>query len=165
MAKYKKRYDDRYQIAVAIGYNSDGKIKRKLVYGKTQKEVQEKANELRMQHSMGIKIDTDITVSDWADTWLRTYKSGVGYNTIHMYSFIVENYIKANLGHIKLKDLKTAHLQKIVNENSTKTRTMKQFKLTINQILEQALINDIIIKNPAKGISLPIANKENEKEH
>ena len=56
----KKRADGRYQLSVMIGYKDDGTPKRKLVYGNTQKETQEKANALRIQHSMGIDIDSDI---------------------------------------------------------------------------------------------------------
>ena len=159
----KKRPDGRYQLSVMIGYSADGKPKRKLVYGKTQREVKEKANELRLQHSMGIELDNDITVGEWAETWLRTYKSGVEYNTIKMYRFIVENYVKKNLGTMKLRDIKTAHLQKIINDNSDKSWICKKFRLTVTQILEQATINDLIIKNPAKGIILPSFTNRSKK--
>jgi len=159
----KKRTDGRYQLSIQIGYTDEGKPKRKLVYGATQREVKEKANELRMQHSMGLEIDNDITISEWAEAWLKTYKSGVEYQTYEMYRKVVKNYITKYLGDMKLKDVKTAHLQKIVNDNSHKQRTMKIFNITINQIMEQASINDLIIKNPAKGIKLPVNQESTSK--
>ena len=153
----KKRSDGRYQLSIMIGYGDDGKPKRKLVYGRTQKEVREKANELRMQHSMGIEIDNNITVAEWAETWLKTYKTGVEYKTHQMYSDSLRLYIVNPLGRLKLRDVKTAHLQKIANDNSHKTKTIKNFKMTASQMFEQAVLNDLILKNPAKGIVLPVS--------
>ena len=162
-AKYKKRADGRYQLSVMVGYNPDGKPKRKLVYGKTQAEVRDKANELRMLHNMGIELDNDITVADWAETWLNTYKSGVAYRTRKMYDDTIKKYIAGKLGHIKLRDLKAAHLQRIINENNDKPRSMEIFKLTTKQLLDVAMINDLIIKNPASGISLPTKKPSSSK--
>lgn len=159
----KKRTDGRYQISLMIGYNDNGTPKRKVVYGKTQKEVTNKANELRMLHNMGVMIDSNIILGEWAGTWLKTYKSDVEYKTYQMYSAIVKNYIITQLGSMKLSDIKTAHLQKIVNENKHKAHTVRQFKLTISQIMEQAIVNDLIIKNPAKGLVLPVLETKRPK--
>ena len=158
-----KRPDGYYQLSVAIGFGDDGKPKRKVVYGKTQKDVQEKANTLRMQHNMGIEIDNNISVAEWAKTWLEMYKSGVQYNTLRMYTDIANNYIIKPLGGMRLKDVKLAHLQNIVNKNRDKSWVVKKFKLTVTQIFEQAMINDIIVKNPAKGIKLPVLYKKQTK--
>jgi len=159
----KRRADGRYQLSVMVGYGADGKPKRKLVYGKTQKEVKDKASDLRMQCNMGIELDNDITLGEWAEIWLRTYKSGVEYNTVRMYSYITDNYVKKTLGHVKLKDVKTAHLQKIINDNSQKSWVCKKFRLTATQMLEQAAINDLIVRNPARGIVLPAFTKQSQK--
>ena len=155
----KKRPDGRYQLSVMVGYRDNGKPKRKIVYGKTQKEVNEKANELRAQANMGIKIDSNITVSEWASTWLKTYKGGVEYNTWKMYDITIRNMIDPYLGDIKLKELKTAHMQKVVNDNAQKLRSLEIFKITMHQILEQAILNDLTVKNPTKGLKLPTKNK------
>lgn len=162
-AKMKKRPDGRYQISVMVGYNADGSPKRKLVYGRTQTEVQAKANDLRMQHNMGLALDSDITVAEWADAWLRTYKSGVEYNTLKMYSFIAAKYVKEPLGGMKLRDVKTAHLQRIVNESADKHWIVTKFRLTVRQMFGQALNNDLIPKNPASGITLPINQQQSRK--
>ena len=159
----KKRKDGRYQLSVMIGYNPDGKPKRKVVYGNTQKEVKDKAYELRMLHNMGIELDSDITVAEWAVTWFSTYKTGVSYNTRLMYQRVIDTYILPNLGHYKLKDIKAAHLQKIANEHSKKGRTMEIFKLTLSQMFAQAVINDILVKNPVDGLRLPNVVKKHEK--
>lgn len=151
----KKRSDGRYQLSVMIGYKEDGYPKRKVVYGRTQREVLDKANDIRKQHYMGLLIDNKVTVIEWAEIWLYTYKSGLSYNTQRIYQGIIDTYINPNLGDFKLADVKTAHLQKIVNDNADKTRTTELFKLTISQMFNQAIINDLLVKNPALGINLP----------
>ena len=158
-----KRADGRYQLSIMIGFNDNGTPKRKVVYGKTQKEVNAKASDLRVKHSMGLNIGCDITLGEWANVWLDTYKSGLEYNTKRMYADIVRIYIVKPLGCLKLKDVKTAHLQNIVNENSSKGRTVKLFKQTITQIFNQAIINDLVLKNPALGVKLPNIVVKNEK--
>jgi len=87
---------------------------------------------------MGLVIDSDITLGEWAKTWLETYKTGVEYKTLMMYENIVKNYIIKFIGHVKLKDVRATHLQKVVNDNADKTRTVKIFKQTIIQIFNQA---------------------------
>jgi len=162
--KYKKRADGRYCTHVKIGVDSDGKSQRKTVYAKTIRELEEKAAELRRQVGIGAVVDSgNTTLGEWADLWLRTYKAGVEYNTLQMYKFTVENYVKAYLGNIKLKDVKTMHLQQVINENQDKPETLRKFRLTIVQIFEQAIINDMVVKNPAKGIKLPPVRKSTKR--
>ena len=153
--KYTKRADGRYCTHVVIGTKSDGSRHRKTVYAKTIRELEEKAAELRRQVGAGEAIGSEITVSEWVDTWLSIYKTGVEYNTTKMYELITNNYIKKTIGFMRLKDVKTLHLQKIINENQQKSWIVKKFKITINQIFEQAIINDMLSKNPARGIKLP----------
>jgi len=159
----KKRPDGRYQISALIGRNDNGSPKRKVVYGNTQREVKEKANDLRTKYNMGLDIDSNITVGEWDLQWLKVYKCGLEYKTLEMYNSIVKNYIVKPIGNIRLNKLKTIHIQNIVNENSDKSWIVKKFKLTINQILEQAVINDIIFRNPAIGVKLPPLEKKHTK--
>jgi len=159
----KKRADGRYQLSIMVGYNENGTPKRKLVYGKTQKEVTEKAADLRVKQSRGLVINDTLTVSEWADIWLDTYKTGIAYNTKKMYCDVVRKYIKLPLGNLKIKDVKTAQLQNIVNELCDRPRTAKLFKLTTSQMFKQAIANDILFKNPAEGIALPTATPKHTK--
>jgi integrase len=165
MAKYKKRADGRYCTHVHVGsYNTDGSPKRKTLYAKTIRELDVKVAEIRQKMNTGTYIqDNNLTLGTWAKEWLDTYKIGVEYNTTRMYKMIIDNYIIEPLGHMKLQNIKTVHLQKIINENQEKSWIIKKFKLTINQIFEQAVINDLIIKNPVRGIKLPVITKNTKK--
>ena len=56
MSKIKQRADGRYTVNVYLGTDSSGKELRKAVYGKTQKEAREKAEQIRALHTRGIDI-------------------------------------------------------------------------------------------------------------
>ena len=72
----KKRADGRYCKQIQVGYKPDGTRKMKTVYGKTIKEVEKKERELRSQIDKGLSISRDMMVAEWADEWIKIYKSG-----------------------------------------------------------------------------------------
>ena len=63
----------------------------------------------------------------------------------------------APFGHYKLKDLKPHHVQELINQRHDEgiTRTLSAIKITINQILEQAVANQYIYRNVAANIQMP----------
>lgn len=159
MAKLKKREDGRYCKNVTIGRNEDGSLKRKMVYGNTQKELELKVAELTLQADKGIIIDDkNMTVGEWSKKWYKTYveNTNKANNTKIKYDNIVFNHITPSIGHIKLKDLKQYQIQNMFNEKEQKgfSKTIELMKLTLNQILDQAVENDYIFKNVAKNIKV-----------
>lgn len=74
MAKTKKRADGLYQKQIIIGRNSDGSYKRKSVYAKTLKELDEKLANIKHQIQIGIRIDDDSTFLQIANVWLDNYR-------------------------------------------------------------------------------------------
>ncbi len=111
-----------------------------------------------MQLERGVYIeDKNLTVGEWADKWLDTYKTRGQYNTFEMYAHIINLYIKPEVGNLPLTKLKTHHIQNIINKYAAKglTRTLQQIKLTMNQIIKQAINNDLLYKNVAENVTLP----------
>jgi len=157
-AKYKKRADGRYCTHVVIGVKPDGKPQRKTIYAKTIRELEEKAAELRRQVGTGTIVkDGGMTVSEWAQEWLRTYKMGSGSKTYSMYETMVRVHIVPTLGHIKLRDIRPFHVQRLINEMRNKglTRATEQAALSLKQIFRRAVENNIMAKSPAELIELP----------
>lgn len=162
----KKRADGRYQGYITDGYTETGKPKRVYVYATTQRELTAKLAELRVQAEKGVVIsDNNVTVEKWANEWLETYKQGVEYNTVRMYEGAIRNHIITGLGNIKLKDLKTHNIQKLINSRASegKTRILDIIILTLKQMLKQAINNNMLIKNVADGVVMPTIIK-NEKQ-
>ena len=144
MIKCKKRADGRYLAQVQIGYQENGRPKYKNIYGKTRAELDLKVSEFKTNLSKGIIIDDkNLTVSEWADMWLRTYKNGVAHNTYRRYRNILDVQIKPYLGSIKLKNLTLYNIQSTVNELS-KSYSISTIKKLSDRSIEQNCISKVL---------------------
>lgn len=164
--KRKRRKDGRLKDYVFLGYHADGTENRKYVYAYTEKELDQKLLELKMTIAKGEFISNDsVTLKEWADVWLKTYKAGKEYKTYQMYDVTIRNHIVKELGHLKLVDLKPFHIQGLINNRYKQglTKTLRNIKLTLNQMFEQAIENELMIKNPAKRVEIPRVDKEDRR--
>ena len=158
MAKYKKRPDGRYATSAIIGYDENGKPKRKVIYGSTIMELDKKVAEFKSLQNKGIVIDDGgMTVQQWSEKWLELYKADKAYNTYMMYKRTVDNHITPNLGTIRLSALKTHHIQELLNTiiQDGHHRTAELVKITLTQIVKQAILEEYIYKDVTLGLSLP----------
>jgi len=164
MAKVKKRSDGLYQKQITIGRNADGSYKRKTVYGKTQKELDEKIGELIHQLSIGIRIDDDSTFNEVADIWIKNYRVINNTSWAQTQERITKRHLIPYLGNIKVKQLTKFDLQSLMNmmrDDGFSTSTMKKARDIAAQIIEVAVDKKIILANPFKGVTVAeIAPKE-----
>lgn len=158
MAKYKKRADGRYATSIIIGCTDDGKPKRKVIYGRTIMELDKKVADFKSLQNKGIIIDDNgMTVQQWADKWLELYKSDKSYNTYSMYKNTIEKHIIPKLGNIRLNSLKKHQIQELLNNivQDGHQRTAELVKLTMQQLIKQAIIEEYVYKDVSVGLSLP----------
>ena len=156
MAKYSRRADGRYEAAVTIII--DGEKKKKHLYAKTVRELDDKIAEVRAQANRGgVVDDRAVTLGEWAELWLERKKLSVSYNTYHGYENSVRVHIVPMLRDIRLKDLKKHHLQSVLDVliKEGKLPTAEKVRITIGQLIDEAVDNDYIYKNIAKNLSLP----------
>ncbi len=161
----KKRADGRYCKQVLIGYNPNGTRKMKTIYGKTIKEVEKKEHELQNKIATGIKVLEDtITVEEWGTKWLDVYKVDVSKSTYAMYENCLRNHIIPTVGTIPIAKLKSIQIQEALNGyiKDGNVRTAEIYKLTIKQILKQAIEQGIINKDICSGLN-KIKPKREEK--
>ena len=166
MAKYKKRPDGRYATSTIVGYTDDGKPKRKTLYGRTIMELDKKVAEFKSLQNKGIIInDEGMTVEQWGKKWLELYKSAKEYNTYTMYQNVLNKHIIPQLGDIRLNALKSHHIQELLNDIIQKGhhRTAEIVKLTIKQIIQQAIINEYIYKDVSLKVSLSQSKKKEKR--
>lgn len=159
----KKRADGRIAVQVYLG-TVEGKRKYKTVYGSTQKEADEKADELRIKLNKGI----DLTKSKdsfelWASYWMSTKAIEVSHSQKLQYERCIKRYNDA-FGNKKISEIQTYTLQLVINdmaklnENTGKPsskKLLKMMKQTAQQIFRYAMINKIIDSNPAESIVIP----------
>jgi integrase len=153
----KKRADGRYCKQILVGYTPDGKRKMKTIYGQTIKEVEKKAREVYGKIDSGLKFCDDMTVAEWSDIWLKTFKTNIANNTFARYQGIIENQIKPTIGNVPIISVRLNIIQGMINDLKEKysSATIKKIKAVLYQIFKQAVKSQYIITNPVDGVDTP----------
>lgn len=114
----RKRSDGRWEGRYTDGFDpGTGKQRQKSIYGKTQKEVQQKLKQITMEIDSGKYVEpSKIALSTWLDTWMSEYTGDKKYLTVKNYRHSIETHIKPKLGAVKLKDLTPPMIQSFYNE-------------------------------------------------
>ena len=160
MAKYKKRKDGRYYTLISDGYKPDGSRNRIPVYGKTISELEENKLQLQMKIRQGIPIkDSNVTLEEYANNWFETYKSNARTNTKKNYSFCLKKHIIPALGYLPLNKVVKSDIQGLINEHFHQYATCHYIIVTLRQIFDTALDDDLIMKNPCFKVKLPKKNQ------
>lgn len=160
-----KRPDGTWWARISVGYDAQGKRKRKAFYGKTRKEVQEKMTAALNELKQGTYIEpSKMTVAQWIDIWMKEYRLNfVRPKTYLLNEGYVRGHIKPDVGHYCLKDLRKEAVQGFVNgliDKGLKAKTIGGIYSVLNMALNQALDNGLIGQNPADRVKLPKTNKE-----
>lgn len=173
-----QRNDGTWCATLTIGRDSNGKLKRKYIYGKTRAEVKDKMNSDLNSIAQGTFVEqNNITVGTWIDTWLYEYKKqAVRPTTFQSYEYLSRIHIKPVLGSILLKDLRPDNIQKFYNEKlksgkagrkklntgesdnkkeGLNPKTIKNIHSVLHEALDQALKNNLIIRNPSDAVNTP----------
>ncbi|MCB6992394.1 site-specific integrase [bacterium 210820-DFI.6.37] len=131
--------------------------RRYYVSGKDAKEVAaNKALKLK-ELEAGKKIESSMLVRDWAKEWLMTYKAGsCNDKTFKDYEHRLDAFILPEIGHIRLKDVKPVHLQRIMQKVSRMSQSrIDKIYQCLGQVFLVAENNDLIAKSPARAITKP----------
>ena len=162
MAKKKSRPDGLYEKKITVGHGSDGKPIRLSFYGHSDKEIEAKLKEYYKQEAYGT-IDKSISLADWADKWLATYKEGnVRGKTYEMYESCIEKHIKPHFKKSFLAYIKPVDIQTFLNSKSALSQSLlEKLKITLGGIFETAIANELIVRNPVKGIK-PKSDKRSQ---
>jgi integrase len=152
-----QRKDGRWCGQVTSGYDDDGKLIRKTVYGRTRIEVGKKIAEMTHNvFSAGYQANGDpalLTVEAVAREWLFDFKQGtVTSRTFNWYHNLVQSRISSQIGATPVTDVTTYHVQQLFNNMARVERlsvkTIKDVRLTLNQIMKHAIDMKVITENP-----------------
>ena len=159
-----KRSDGRYMAR----YTVNGK--RRAIYGATHEEVRIKLNEVLNDIAKGTYIAPQKdTVGMWLKEWLVTYAlPTVKQSTYISYEGYVRIHLEPELGNVKLTALTTEQIQRFFNKKyrgyqgkkGLSPKTLKNMYNMFNATLEQAVINNRLIRNPLRGVKLPSVTKK-----
>jgi len=137
--------------------------KRKFVYGKTQKEVQEKLRAALQEKQQGIVLTGTArqTLEQFLTDWLEnSQKQSVRPRTYERYEEIVRLHIAPVLGHYRLQKLSAQHVQafytKKVNEGLSPS-TVEVIHNVLHKALDTAVKWGLVPRNVCDLVSPPHA--------
>lgn len=133
--------------------------KRYYVYGKTEVDAEvNKALKLKELEEGSYTIKSSILFSEWIEKCLETYKMPTMTDKRYKsYKYIAINCISDQIGHLKLNQIRQLHCQECINAHAGKSKyTIAQTKQAMNFFFKMAVQNNLIARNPAENITLPI---------
>ena len=173
----RKRKDGRWEGRIVIGYDENGLPKTKNVLAKTKGECIEKLKALKstITPDTPIKLKVDMPFGEWLDYWYETYcKPNARPATQRIYEGYIRLYLHPRLGSIPLNKVTTSDIQQMCTWMMTEARVDQKNgegglsdSQVINcyslcdRVLEKAVAEKLIVRNPAKGCKLP-PNRPNE---
>lgn len=139
--------------SVTIGYDENGKRKRKVYYGKTRSEVVIKMSEIQNQTLrngyLNIKDDKiEVVFHEWLATFkraevsARTFESVVRNTRLHIMPYI---------GNFKLNEVNSNIVQALLNKmifNQYSPATVRKIKFILNQFFDYCRKSNFIVSNP-----------------
>lgn len=162
MAKYKKRKDGRYCTHVELGKTEDGKRNRVTLYANTITELDLlKADALLNANKGTLSKQKNLLFKDYKDIWYAGKKVALEHATILMYDNAL-NHCEP-LYNLPIFSITKSDIQEIFNSTTDKPRTCQKIKITLNQIFESAIDDEIIYKNPCKNLTLPKYTKKDKR--
>lgn len=179
----RKRKDGRWEGFYTASYDpATGKQKIKNVLGKTQAEVKEKLKKaIADSQRLDMNRSGTHTVKSWVQMWYEVYaEPRLRENTKDYYLNYINNHIIPQLGDIKLDKLTTIQIQKFYNDlqkngrvqryqhiqlknKGLSVRVVHGIHTLLNNCLEQAVAERLILVNPARGCKLPKMEKREMK--
>lgn len=133
--------------------------KRYYIRGETDKEIEKKMLE-KIASVKAKPLRTHYTVKTWSDICIKTYKRACKNITYDGYVEKADRLINQYIGNIALNELTPLDCQNCLNNHLEKSQyTIDQCYILLNFILNRAVDNELIPKNPAKNIRKPNGTK------
>ncbi|MBQ9438071.1 MAG: site-specific integrase [Lachnospiraceae bacterium] len=162
----RQRPDGRWEGRFTYGFDGgSGKQIQRSVYGKSQKEVRLKLQEIAVAIERGEYIEpSKMTVEQWLNQWLESYNGGAKLSTRISYEQHCKNHIFPAIGSVKLTALRPDSVQKFVKAlggegKNLAPKTVKNIHGILHAALKKAVFLRYINFNPADNCELPRMEK------
>lgn len=160
----RQRGDKSWEGIYTCGYDKNGKLKRRSVYGKTRGEVQKKLREVLSSIDNGDYVDpAKLTCDEWFDDWLKRYLMNTKESTRAQYELYLRLYVRPSIGHVKLQKVSFFMVKNIILDCIAEDLSAKTIR-NLNGIMHHAFADAIKVRlikeNPADGQDLPKVQKK-----
>lgn len=163
-----KRKDGRFEGRVPVGYNENGKLNYRYVYGHSLAEVKEKMAEVYSGQNTQEKSKIKKTVKEISEQWLAEKKLTVKNASYSSYRRLLSNHIYPALGGIRCTALTKQMLNKFMSEllvsgrkdvgGGLSPKTVRDVIIVLKAVLGYAH-NEYGFADPTENIKLPRIDK------
>ncbi|GAA5132467.1 tyrosine-type recombinase/integrase [Pseudonocardia adelaidensis] len=123
----------------------------------SQTEAQRELDKIRDKARRGVVV-TDVTVGAYLEEWLGT-KSDIAAGTVRSYAAHIRNYHAPHLGHLRMDDLRVAHVAEMLAEVPFSDATRQRVRATLRSALNDAIREGLLMVNPAALVKLPAGKR------
>jgi len=150
---------------LTVGYDGNGKRRRRWIYGDTKTQVQEQLARLQREASVGLLSDPErITVARFLERWLEdSVRRSVRPTTHTLYSQMCRLHIVRHVGGIVLSKLRALHVQQMLAamEKDEKSPRLCQLAYTIlHRALNDAVRGGLVPRNVCEAVTRPRAPRK-----
>lgn len=163
-----------WEARITIGYGENGKQKFKTFTSKKKAIALEKLEKFKSERiNYGNTTTNKYTLKDWLEIWYNSYViKNVKNSTRVSYEGIIRNHLNPHIGHIKLMDLRKSHIDNMYYElllngkgnkknTSLSVKTVRNIHLVLHKALQEALEQELIVKNYASIAKVPTMKNSN----
>ena len=133
--------------------------KRKYIYGKTRKEVQEKLKVALRELEQGTLVTgPQQTVAQYLHEWLMVHKQVIRPRSYERYEAIIRLHLVPMLGKLPLQKLTGQHLQRLYAEkldSGLSSTTVSAIHSMLHTALDNAIKLGILTRNACEAVSPP----------
>lgn len=157
-----QRPDGRWIGMASVGYYADGRRRRKVVYGKSKREVQDKLRGI--QNTGNVPDAAKITVADYITRWLaNTAAKSVSPTTLARYTLVLERYVVPFIGHYLLTRVSPLMVEQLYADQAAAGASDRNRQMSGNVlygVFKQAARLGLIQHNPCADAKPPKAKRK-----
>lgn len=152
-----QRGDELWVGTLNIGYDENGKRRRRTVYGRTKKDVQEQLIKLHAQALNGTLTEPSrLTVAQYLASWLEdSVRQHRRLSTYIDYASVVRNHINPAIGGITLTKLTPLHVRGLftaMQRKGSSARMQEKTYAVLHRALKEAVKLELIIRNVCQAV-------------
>ena len=152
---------DKYRVCFDYGVDREGNRVRKYRTFDTKRDATRAFNEHKVKMDKGTQImPSEYTFAHWLDYWYKDILlPQIEATTAYGYRGMIENYLKPQLGEIRLQKLTARDIQQyytwLMGEKELSPNTVIKHHNLLTNTLNAAERQEYITKNPMRAVSPP----------
>ena len=152
---------DKYRVCFDYGVDRSGRRVRKYRTFDTKRDATRAFNEHKVKMDKGTQVlPSEYTFAQWLDYWYKDIiLPQIEETTAYGYRGMIENYLKPQLGEIRLQKLTARDIQQyytwLMGEKELSPNTVIKHHNLLTNTLNAAERQEYITKNPMRAVSPP----------